>query len=115
MRVKMFIGDLTDSLETAHHGWLAAGGRQILNGEVSRPFPFVRSAADVLMMPKDGLQDPSVRADVRHSLTHAPLSPAPPGLGLALAQAGPGGLTYALSNPAETLGIVSSFGICCLR
>jgi hypothetical protein len=64
MRVKMFIGDLTDSLETAHHSWLAAGGRQILNGEVLRPFPFVRSAADVLMMPKDGLQDPSVRADV---------------------------------------------------
>lgn len=64
MRLKMFVGDLTDALETAHHAWLASGGRQ-LNGDTPRPFPFVRSAADVLMMPKDGLQDPSVRADVR--------------------------------------------------
>lgn len=77
MRVKMFIGDLTDSLETAHHGWLAAGGRQILNGEGSRPFPFVRSAADVLMMPKDGLQDPSVRADVRYTRLARPQALSP--------------------------------------
>jgi hypothetical protein len=62
MKLKMFVGDLNDLVETLYCEWAAAGKRQAR--PLQRPFPQLRASADVLMMPKACLADPVVRGEV---------------------------------------------------